>query len=101
MADDATNPQGTIILRLQDIQTIVAGLATNPDTVATIACLMLPPLPPGNQFSRESPSSSIPSSTSQSTSSGKFANQSSFRSHLYISALAHARVKHGYRRDNS
>ena len=45
MADDEIN-LGTITLRPQDIQAIVAGLAANPDAMETMARLMPPPPPP-------------------------------------------------------
>ena len=102
MADEETNPQGTIVLRLQDIQAIVAGLAANPDAVATVARLRTPPPPPMMTSAQETPLlSAAPSSTSQATSSGKLASHSSFQSYLHTSPLTHARVKHRYRRENS
>lgn len=70
MADEETNPQGTIVLRPQDIQAIVAGLAANSDAMATMARLMTPP--PTTTSSQETTLSSVaPASTSQATSSGK------------------------------
>ena len=45
MADESN--LATTMLRPQDIQAIAAGLAANPDAMATMACLMpLAPLPP-------------------------------------------------------
>ena len=102
MADEETNPQGTIVLRPQDIQAIMAGLTANPDAMATMARSMTPPPPPTTTSAQETPlSSAAPSLTSQATSSGKLASHSSFRSYLYTSRLAHARVKYRYRRENS
>ena len=103
MANEGTNPQGTIVLRPQDIQAILAGLAANPDAMATMAHLMTPPQPPPTMTSTQKTPllSAAPSSTSQTTSSGKLASHSSFWSYHYTSLLAHARVKHRYRRDNS
>ena len=102
MADKTTNPLGNIVLKSQDIQAIVAGLAANPDIMTTMTHLITPPPPsPMMTSSQETPlSSAAPSSTSQATSSSKLASHS-FQLYLYTSPLAHARVKHRYRRENS
>ena len=57
----------TIMLRPEDIQAIVAGLAANNDALATMAHMMSNPTPP-----RETPLDQPPSSSSgQGSSSGK------------------------------
>ena len=102
MTDEETNPQGTIVLRPQDIQAIVAGLAANLNAMATMARQMTPPPPPTTINAQETPlSSAAPSLSSQATSSDKLASHSSFRSYLYTSPLAHVRVKHKSRRVNN
>ena len=102
MTDEETNLQGTIVLRPQDIQAFVACLAANLNAMATMARQMTPPPPPTTTSAQETPlSSAAPSSTSQATSSDKLASHSSFRSYLYTSPLAHARVKHKSRRENN
>ena len=84
-----------------DIQAIVAGLAANPDAMVAMAGLMTPLSPPMTTSAQETPlSSATPFSPSQATLSSKLASHSSFWLYLHTS-LAHARVKHRYRRENS
>ena len=103
MTDNESN-LATIMLRPQDIQAVVAGLAANPDAMATMAHLMPPHPPPPTTSSQEnSLSSSVPSSDSQATLSGsKLTSHFPFQLHLhYNSPPAHVRVKYGYSRDIS
>ena len=103
MADNGSN-LATITLRPQDIQTIVASLAANPDAMTTMVHLMSPPQTPLTTSSQENlPFSSVPSSASQATSSSsKLTSHFPFQLHVrYNSPLAHAEVKYGYSRDIS